>query len=80
MSDKREEQKPEGEEVQHIQTEPKEQEEEGGKKGSGGLLSMVGDPIGTSFLSPFPPSFPLPSLFHFSFPPLPSFTQLTNAR
>ena len=48
MSDKEEPQQ------QHIQTEPQNDEQEE-KKGSGGLLSKVGDPIGTSLL-------PLPSL------------------
>ena len=48
MSDKEEPQQ------QHIQTEPQNDEQEE-KKGSGGLLSKVGDPIGTFALS-FPPS------------------------
>jgi len=41
MSDKEEPQQ------QHIQTEPQNDEQEE-KKGSGGLLSTIGDPIGTS--------------------------------
>jgi len=57
MSDKEEPQQ------QHIQTEPQNDEQEE-KKGSGGLLSKVGDPIGTSpshppsSLSPSPPPLP----------------------
>jgi len=49
MSDKEEPQQ------QHIQTEPQNDEQEE-KKGSGGLLSKVGDPIGTSPLPTLPPS------------------------
>lgn len=46
MSDKKEEEP----QQQHIQTEPQDDEQEE-KKGSGGLLSTIGDPIGTSSAS-----------------------------
>ncbi|CAN9108547.1 unnamed protein product [Alternaria alternata] len=42
MSDKKQEEQPQ---QQHIQTEPQDDEQEQ-KKGSGGLLSTIGDPIG----------------------------------
>lgn len=58
MSDKEEPQQ------QHIQTEPQNDEQEE-KKGSGGLLSTIGDPIGTSPL-------PLPSLPKSPPPPTPT--------
>ncbi|CAN9124963.1 unnamed protein product [Alternaria alternata] len=44
MSDKKQEEQPQ---QQHIQTEPQDDEQEQ-KKGSGGLLSTIGDPIGTA--------------------------------
>jgi hypothetical protein len=47
---------------QHIPTESKDEEQDKGNQGSGGLLSMVGDPAG-----PFS-AHPIPS-YHPNFPP-----------
>jgi hypothetical protein len=44
--------KEEQEQTQHIPTEAKQDEQEEGSQGTGGLLSMVGDPAGTSTLLP----------------------------
>jgi hypothetical protein len=40
---------------EHIPTEPQDEGQEEGNKGSGGLLSAIGDPVGTFFFPLSPP-------------------------
>jgi hypothetical protein len=65
-NDKEQEQSQEQE--QHIPTEPKEEEKK--DSGSGGLLSMVGDPAGLSLSHSSPIIFPSP--FPFLIPLMPT--------
>jgi hypothetical protein len=48
----------EQEQHEHIPTQPKNDDEQEKSQGTGGLLSMVGDPAGSSSY-PHPPFFPL---------------------